>query len=123
MVKFRIQPIGLALEGGSELSSSQVKTFFEDVITKEENGERATQSFCAIVDSRRLSGIFHSINILNLLKPRIICRVKHSKYLLMDFSNGDETIKYKYVLENLEEVVDDENDAMFEKYRQDVDLF
>jgi hypothetical protein len=122
ILKFRIQENGLALEAGSELSS-QVKTFFEDVISLDENGEPVRDSYCAIVDSRRLSGIFHSINVLNLFKPRIVCRVKHSKYLLIDFSNGDETIQYKYVLENLEEVVDDENDEMFEKYRQDVNLF
>ncbi|XP_070504513.1 uncharacterized protein [Chironomus tepperi] len=122
ILKFRIQHNGLALQGGSELSS-QVSTYFEDVITRDESGKRAEKTVCAIVDSRRLSGIFHSINILNLTKPRIVCRVKHSRYLLIDFSNGDDTIHYKFVMENLEEVVDDENDEMFEKYRRDGNLF
>ncbi|KAL7033736.1 hypothetical protein ACKWTF_007700 [Chironomus riparius] len=122
ILKFRIQSNGLALEGGNELAS-QVLTYFEDVIPRDEYGKRAEKSICAIVDSRRLSGIYHSINILNLMKPRVVCRVKHSKYLLMDFSNGDETIHYKFVMENLEEVVDDDNYKMFEKYRQDGNLF
>lgn len=111
----------LGLEAGSELSS-QVLTVFDDVITKNEDGKKLSRKVCAIVDSRRLSGIFHSINILGLYKPRIVCRVKHSKYLLIDFSNGDETIQYKFVMENLEEVVENNNQKMFEKCRRDGNL-
>lgn len=120
-LKFWIQPNGLALEGGSELAS-HVLTFFEDVITKFEHGKNPSKGKCAIVDSRRMSGIFHSINILGLAKPRIVCRVKHSKYLIIDFSNGDETIQYTFVMENLEEVVENDNQKMFEKYRLDGNL-
>jgi hypothetical protein len=124
MLKFYIKPTGLSLEAGNELAS-QVMTFFEDVIPRNEDGSILEEgNICAIIDSRRLSGIFHSFNILNLTKPRIICRVKHSKYLQIDFSNGDDTIHYKFVMENLEEVVDDDkNSKMFEKYRQDGNLF
>ena len=121
-LKFRIKSEGIDLEGGSDFST-QVNTHFDDVITSNEQEGELEQQICAIVDSRRLSGIFHSIHVLSLLNPNIICRIKHSKYLIIDFNNGDETIFYKFVMENLEEIVDDGNEEIFEKCRQDASLF
>lgn len=114
----------LILEAGNDIQS-QVMTTFKSRKVTDENGEPMHGKVIVIVDGKKLSLFYHSINLLNLPRPKITGRINSQKHLKIDFMNDDQTISYNALFEHVEdEDFDvDVNANVFEMYREELRNF
>lgn len=121
-IRFEVNPDMVLLEAGSDIES-KVMTCFKKINPTDELGDPITRSIVK-VDSKKISGFIHSINVLNIHKLSIMCRIKNSTCMKLDFQNENTLIKYNAIFENVGEISEEEyhEKNMFQKYIEEIEF-